>query len=70
MAVLGIANSRMKDFYDIWRIAQLMQLDGSILPQAIMATFRQRETKITDQLPFVLSDEFRLDAGKQSQWLG
>jgi len=68
MAVLGMANSRMKDFYDIWRIAQLMQLDGSILLQAIMATFEQRETELTDQLPFVLSDEFRLDAGKQKQW--
>lgn len=68
MVALGIANSRMKDFYDIWRIAQLMELDGTILSQAIMATFKQREMALVDQLPFVLGDEFRLDAGKQKQW--
>lgn len=68
MVALGIANSRMKDFYDIWRIAQILKPDGSILVQAILATFKQRKTELTDQLPFVLSDEFRLDAGKQRQW--
>ena len=68
MVALGVANSRMKDFYDIWRIAQLMQLDGAVLLQAIMATFKQRETHLTDQLPLVLSMDFRLDTNKQRQW--
>ena len=68
MIALGIANSRMKDFYDIWRSAQLMRLDGAILSKAIMATSKQRATKFTDPLPFVLSDEFRMDAGKQRLW--
>lgn len=68
MVALGIANSRMKDFYDIWRITSIMQLDGAVLLQAVKATFAQRDTKIGGDMPLVFSEEFKSDKNKQSQW--
>src|SRR5487761_2398358 len=44
MVWLGIANSRMKDFYDIWIIMQKFSLEGQILSQAVEATFARRKT--------------------------
>lgn len=68
MVFLGFANSRMKDFYDVWSIAQMMPLDGDYLRQAVMATFSRRATKLTNELPNVLTEEFGLDDNKQRQW--
>ncbi|VAW50303.1 FIG00645039: hypothetical protein with HTH-domain [hydrothermal vent metagenome] len=68
MVMLGIANSRMKDFYDIRVIAHTMVLDGNILAQAMKATFETRKTAISTE-PFILfSDEFKQDTGKSIQW--
>jgi len=68
MVVLGIANSRMKDFYDIWRIAGLMPIEGQLLLQAIKATFARRGTKIGGEAPLIFSEEFSTDINKQTQW--
>ena len=46
MVVLGIANSRMKDFYDIAHLAGHFAFDGSLLSEAIRATFERRRTSI------------------------
>jgi hypothetical protein len=45
MVKLGLANTRMKDFYDVWLLAQEMSFDGSILSTAIAATFERRNTQ-------------------------
>jgi len=66
--MLGIANSRMKDFYDIKTIASTMLLDGSILLDAIKATFERRKTDIKNEALYVFSEEFKQDKGKQTQW--
>lgn len=68
MVTLGLANSRMKDFYDILTIARMMPLDGAILLEAVTATFRRRETFFSSKLPFVLSTEFGTDDTKHKQW--
>jgi len=68
MVMLGIANSRMKDFYDIKTIASTMGLDGQILFDAIKATFERRKTDITTEALYVFSDEFKQDKDKQTQW--
>lgn len=68
MVMLGIANSRMKDFYDIKTIACTMKLDGHILFGAIKATFERRKTDIKRQSLYVFSNEFKKDKGKQTQW--
>jgi len=68
MVMLGLANSRMKDFYDIGVIAHAMPLEGDLLLQAVKATFERRKTNITVEPLFVFSDEFIQDNGKDTQW--
>jgi nucleotidyltransferase AbiEii toxin of type IV toxin-antitoxin system len=68
MVSLGITNSRMKDFYDLWMIARDFEFDGEILSKAIQATFRRRGTNIPTELPVALAGEFAADRTKQTQW--
>jgi hypothetical protein len=68
MVRLGMANSRMKDFYDVWLLSKLFEFDGRTLSEAIRNTFRHRSTPLPDELPLVFTEEFRQDAKKQTQW--
>src|SRR5690554_2103689 len=68
LSSLGIANSRMKDYFDLWILAQHTEFDGDILRQAIQATFDRRTTALTGQAPFGLTDAFAQDLQKQTQW--
>jgi len=70
MVVLGIANSRMRDFYDIWTMSRLFLFDGETLSQAIRATFERRRTEIPLTIPLALTSEFATDPDKRSQWRG
>lgn len=65
---LGIANSRMKDYFDLWVLASHADFDGEILTRAIRATFARRLTPIPGDVPFGLSEAFAQDAQKQIQW--
>lgn len=68
MVVLGLANSGMKDFYDIWLLSQSFSFDDDRLARAIAATFERRETKIPVDLLDALTPAFAQDAQKQRQW--
>lgn len=68
MVWLGIANTRMKDFYDIWIIMQKFSFNGQLLAQAIEATFVRRNTLLPASAPLALSKVFSSDAVKQTQW--
>lgn len=68
MVVLGIANSRMKDFYDLWYLSQHFSFDGQILSQSIKVTFERRKTALPVATPLALSSEFFEDESKQKQW--
>lgn len=65
---LGMRNSRMKDFFDLWVIARTFAFDGQTLREAISATFQRRQTPMPAETPLALTDAFALDAGKQAQW--
>ncbi len=65
MAFLGIVNSRMKDFYDLWVLASRFSFKGSALKKAILQTFQNRGTEIVVDLP-ALTESFALE--KQTQW--
>ncbi len=67
MVDLGIANSRLKDFYDLWFLAGQFEFDGPLLKKAIVETFKNRETTIVTN-PVGLSKEFAENPMKQSQW--
>ena len=68
LSKLGIANSRMKDYFDLWVLARHTDFVGDILRQAVQATFERRKTVLTGQPPFGLTDAFAQDAQKQMQW--
>lgn len=63
---LGFANSRMKDFYDLWVIAQTFKFEGGVLAKAIQRTFERRRTYWPEQPPAGLSDAFARE--KDTQW--
>lgn len=68
LSKLGIANSRMKDYFDLWILARHTDFDGDTLRQAVHATFDRRKTALTRQAPFGLTDAFAQDAQKKMQW--
>jgi predicted nucleotidyltransferase component of viral defense system len=65
---LGMANSRMKDFYDLWVMAHRFDFDGLTLSEAINNTFTRRETALPEQNPSGLSSAFYGDKQKNLQW--
>ncbi len=68
MCNLGMANSRLKDFYDVWFLAVNFSFEGKQLALAIQNTFDRRKTPIPQFAPMALSKEFYNDATKQKQW--
>ena len=70
MAQLGIANSRMKDFYDIAVLARDYDFESNLLARAIRATFERRKTPLSGTLPVALTPVFAADSAKRSQWSG
>lgn len=65
MVKLGVLNSRMKDFYDIWLLSRLFDFDCVILTEAIRQTFERRGTQLPSEID-AFSDSF-IDS-KQGQW--
>ncbi len=68
MVALGMPNSRMKDFYDVWMISRQFSFEGTDIVQAIKATFNRRRTEIPKKAPIALSDDFATDSDKIRQW--
>lgn len=67
---LGMLNTRLKDFYDLWAIAATFHFDGPLLVEAIRATFARRATELPTETPVALSPAFAAAPGKQAQWDG
>lgn len=70
MTQLGMANSRMKDFYDIFVLARDFEFDGSVLARAITATFARRRTALPQGTVTAFTEAFASDKSKQAQWAG
>jgi predicted nucleotidyltransferase component of viral defense system len=68
MVTLGIANTRMRDFFDVYELARLHEFDGATLASAVRDTFARRGTDIGAWLPLALTPAFSADAEKQVQW--
>lgn len=68
MVELGLANSRMKDYFDIAFLAERFPFQGADLAQAIQATFARRQTPLPSMLPTGLAEAFALEASKRAQW--
>jgi predicted nucleotidyltransferase component of viral defense system len=68
LVILGRANSRMKDLYDIWALSRSYKFTGDGLARAIAATFARRKTEIPSTPPDALTPAFGEDAAKIQQW--
>jgi predicted nucleotidyltransferase component of viral defense system len=68
MVALGLANTRLKDFYDIWLLAKSHRFEDDRLARAIAATFTRRHTSIPTEVPDALTAAFAADPAKQRQW--
>lgn len=69
MVKLGMTNSRMKDFYDLLVIARTFHFEGSVLREAIKATFACRGTAISADMPVALTESFSTDEATIKQWI-
>lgn len=69
MVKLGIANTRMKDFHDLYSLSHLFSFEGQILSEAIMRTFERRKTRLPLATPIAFTAEFFENESKQRQWI-
>ena len=67
MIALSVYNSRMKDFYDLYSILSTQTLDKEGLKAAIIATFKNRKTKYTENHQ-LFNEDFYKDSVKNRQW--
>lgn len=68
MVVLGIANSRMKDFFYVWTLASTYKFEMDALSRAVRSTFDRRRTELPKSTPLALTSEFLEDPSKKTQW--
>lgn len=68
LSVLGMANSRMKDYFDLWVLLHDHALGDTELLAAITATFARRQAALPAEMPVGLTDAFAADRMKQMQW--
>lgn len=68
MVLLGMTNSRLKDYLDLSVLLEREVLDPATLAGAIAATFTRRGTALPTELPIGLSDEFANDQSRQALW--
>jgi hypothetical protein len=69
MVLLGMTNSRLKDYLDLSVLLEREALDPATLAAAIAATFTRRGTTLPTVLPIGLSDEFANDQSRQALWV-
>ncbi|MDR6427321.1 nucleotidyltransferase AbiEii toxin of type IV toxin-antitoxin system [Variovorax beijingensis] len=68
VCLLGMANTRMKDYFDLWVLLTEGSLEAAEMRRAVDATFARRQLVMPNSLPSGLSDAFAQDPAKQRQW--
>jgi predicted nucleotidyltransferase component of viral defense system len=68
MVLLGLANTRYKDFYDLWTLSKFFTFEDDRLARAIAATFERRRTAIPISPPEALRPVFAADPNRRRQW--
>ena len=68
VCLLGMANTRMKDYFDLWVLLTEGALESTELRRAVEATFARRQLPLPSSIPSGLSDAFAQDAVKRAQW--
>jgi hypothetical protein len=68
MIKLGLLNSRMKDFYDIWLLMHQFDFDGPSLVGALKRTFEHRKTDIPKEKPLFAEEIYDESSDRQALW--
>ena len=68
MIKLGLLNSRMKDFYDIWLMMRQFEFKGANLVEAIKKTFKHRKTDIPKNKPLFADEIYDEKSDRQTLW--
>lgn len=68
VCLLGMTNTRMKDYFDLWVLLDDNTLDPSDMRRAVEATFERRKMAMPSTAPVGFADAFAADATKQTQW--
>lgn len=68
IVLLGEANTRLKDYYDLWFLATHYSFSGEVLATAICSTFERRRTALPTGTPSGLTPSFCELPGKKTQW--
>lgn len=68
IVVLGMANTRLKDYLDLFVLFERETLDSNMLAQALENTFQRRGMALPEQLPAGLTGAFANAPGKQRMW--
>lgn len=68
MVKLGVVNSRMKDFYDVWLIIHQFNFDGLNLTGALKKTFDHRQTDIPNGKPLFVQEIYNEESDRQALW--
>ena len=63
---LGEANTRVKDFFDLWFLSRKFPFEGELLKDAITRTFARREMSLPATVPVALTPQFA--ALKTATW--
>ncbi len=70
MVKLGVLNSRMKDFYDVWLMIRQFDFEGESLVKALEKTFTHRKTAFPDKPPFFVDTIYKTNSDQQELWRG
>lgn len=69
MIKLGVLNSRMKDFYDIWLMIRQFDFDGVKVADALRKTFIKRKTSLPQKKPLLAEEFYDETSDKQKMWV-
>lgn len=68
IVALSTANTRMKDYFDLWHVAENYTFDGAQLGRALHRTFERRATSLPDHTPPGLAAEYLGAPARMRQW--
>lgn len=68
MVKLGLLNSRMKDFFDIWLMMHQFDFNGVNLAGALKKTFNHRKTDLPKEHPLFAEEIYDEKSDRQTLW--
>lgn len=67
LTVLGVLNSRIKDYFDLVILSRMYPFEGGVLVEAIRSTFQNRGT-VVEANPVGLTEAYGADPARIVQW--